>query len=83
MSDNVKNFLGKGWSFPPVFDKLNLGVRMEENEKDIENNEENKIEKNIYNKKNNKNNKNKKNKKIIIKKFENKNDNDKIKDIKL
>jgi phage baseplate assembly protein W len=36
MSDNVKNFLGKGWSFPPVFDKLNLGVRMEENEKDIE-----------------------------------------------
>ena len=36
MSDNVKNFLGKGWSFPPVFDKLSLGVRMEENEQDIE-----------------------------------------------
>ena len=36
MSTNVKSFLGKGWSFPPVFDKLSLGVRMEENEKDIE-----------------------------------------------
>jgi phage baseplate assembly protein W len=36
MSDNVKSFLGKGWSFPPVFDKLSLGVRMEENEQDIE-----------------------------------------------
>jgi phage baseplate assembly protein W len=36
MSENVKSFLGKGWSFPPVFDKLNLGVRMEEDEKDIE-----------------------------------------------
>ena len=32
----MKSFLGKGWSFPPVFDKLNLGVRMEENEMDIE-----------------------------------------------
>lgn len=36
MSTNVKSFLGKGWSFPPVFDKLSLGVRMEENEQDIE-----------------------------------------------
>jgi hypothetical protein len=36
MSENVKSFLGKGWSFPPVFDKLSLGVRMEENEQDIE-----------------------------------------------
>jgi len=36
MSDKVKSFLGKGWSFPPVFDKLNLGVRMDENDQDIQ-----------------------------------------------
>lgn len=36
MSDKVKSFLGKGWSFPPVFDKLNLGVRMEQNDQDIQ-----------------------------------------------
>ena len=36
MSEKVKSFLGKGWSFPPVFDKLNLGVRMDENDQDIQ-----------------------------------------------
>jgi phage baseplate assembly protein W len=36
MSNQKKSFLGKGWSFPPVFDKINLGVRMEEDELDIE-----------------------------------------------
>ncbi len=35
MAKQLKSFLGKGWSFPPVFDKLNLGVQMEENDKDI------------------------------------------------
>jgi phage baseplate assembly protein W len=36
MSNQMKSFLGKGWSFPPVFDKMSLGVRMEENDADIE-----------------------------------------------
>lgn len=36
MSEKLKSFLGKGWSFPPVFDKLNLGVRMDEDDQDIQ-----------------------------------------------
>lgn len=35
MSDN-KNFLGRGWSFPPEFNRASRSVGMLENEEDIE-----------------------------------------------
>ncbi len=35
MNDN-KNFLGRGWSFPPEFNRASKGVEMLEQEKDIE-----------------------------------------------
>lgn len=31
-----KSFLGRGWGFPPKFDKASKGVAMQEDEKDIE-----------------------------------------------
>ncbi len=35
MNDNT-NFLGRGWSFPPEFNRASKGVEMLEQEKDIE-----------------------------------------------
>ncbi len=35
MADEIKSFLGTGWSFPPAFDKLAAGTRMVSNEEDI------------------------------------------------
>lgn len=33
---NDNDFLGKGWSFPPVFDKFSLNVKMVSGQNDIE-----------------------------------------------
>ncbi len=35
MKDNTDLFLGKGWAFPPVFDKYSQTVHMVANEEDI------------------------------------------------
>lgn len=35
MIESINNFLGRGWKFPPSFNKISNGVQMEENEDDI------------------------------------------------
>lgn len=35
MADEIKSFLGNGWSFPPFFNKAKAGVQMVSNEEDI------------------------------------------------
>lgn len=35
MAENIKTILGKGWSFPPTFDRHNKKVEMVSNEDDI------------------------------------------------
>ena len=35
MSDNIKSFLGTGWSFPPQFLDSTQGIRMSSDEEDI------------------------------------------------
>lgn len=35
MIESINNFLGRGWKFPPLFNKISNGVQMEENEDDI------------------------------------------------
>ncbi|MCG8696948.1 MAG: GPW/gp25 family protein [Bacteroidales bacterium] len=34
-NNNIQSFLGRGWSFPPTFDKGSKGVKMLEDEDDI------------------------------------------------
>ncbi|MEM6722862.1 MAG: GPW/gp25 family protein [Bacteroidota bacterium] len=34
--DNYQSFLGRGWAFPPAFDKKRKGAEMLENEADIQ-----------------------------------------------
>lgn len=34
-NDNLYEFLGKGWSFPPTFSKTSRSVKMLENEENV------------------------------------------------